>query len=879
MKKLSGLLIKNERGQLGIFLGINLIIVMTLLAFIINVGLFVKAKINLQNAVDAAAWAGASTQARQLSNIGYLNWELRNVYKEWMFKYYVLGRLKTIQEFRNDNKNGRTNFRLQSFYERNGKYTPNVFDPYNVPSICMHFESKHGICDMYDVPGLPRFEALGLPSISEHNESFENALVSKKAEECSSRSIINFGTALLWTYGAGDFIMPGTPALAIERPGAWVSSIELAMRMRNLEMIVNRPPVVEGICLNSGSGCIAVDELQSETSDNFPLNERPLKAFWSAFRNLGGGDNKKSDEVLNSFKLTELAPTPFEAPPSGLSSFLIPQGRAIGKSGVPATTKHYLDLQIYPLNLMTFFTSFIADNVSNETGPVQGVQSEAACKSSKTAIPAPGYIFGFVKNHQVMTYYAVKGEVKFVGLLYPFLDREGITLTAYSAAKPFGGRIGPRLFRIDDRAVYPRDDNLESRSASYITGINTSNQFSPGNPIPSVKDFYVSQASDAIGGIPENQGVVKYAIPNLLYDFETEGDLQSSTGGAKVNILRRASTYSQSKQPEEKSGLYDYNQYELFLKAYPEISNGRNLSQFATHQALEKIRRPTRYEAMNYLIPHYEENTAENPENLESLPIAARVGTGPGESPMYRLFAPLEGPDTLYENTAFASVVVKKYLDANAPSINSFLNALKKVADDIRATNQSSLGDISAAANSIHDGRETISGNNNCDTLSLSAKFGHFFKNDVEQCEITPLKNQMEKYFNTQKTKTNYSQDFPFQKFYYATYYKPPSSELTNTLLGTGFNPGPRQGGGSSGENFHPFGLGQNDSNARRNFYSTKFFAIEKILVSSGNFNYGSPALFHERSEMGNISPDLGRTEILNGLSPEELLPYDKYDF
>ena len=86
-------LVRNQNGQLTVFLAIGLTIFLTMTAFIINVGLFVKAKINLQNATDAAAWSGASVQARQLSQIGYLNFEIRNVYKEWLFKYYVLGNL------------------------------------------------------------------------------------------------------------------------------------------------------------------------------------------------------------------------------------------------------------------------------------------------------------------------------------------------------------------------------------------------------------------------------------------------------------------------------------------------------------------------------------------------------------------------------------------------------------------------------------------------------------------------------------------------------------------------------------------------------------------------------------------------------------------
>ena len=93
---------KYNRGQVSVFLGISLLIIISLLAFVINVGLFVKAKINLQNAVDAAAFAGAAAQARQLTNIGYLNYELRNNYKEWVFKYYVIGQSSNENATLND---------------------------------------------------------------------------------------------------------------------------------------------------------------------------------------------------------------------------------------------------------------------------------------------------------------------------------------------------------------------------------------------------------------------------------------------------------------------------------------------------------------------------------------------------------------------------------------------------------------------------------------------------------------------------------------------------------------------------------------------------------------------------------------------------------
>ena len=60
----------NENGQVSIFLSSAVIVMVTFIAFIVNIGIFVKAKINLQNATDAAAYAGASVQAKNGGRFG-----------------------------------------------------------------------------------------------------------------------------------------------------------------------------------------------------------------------------------------------------------------------------------------------------------------------------------------------------------------------------------------------------------------------------------------------------------------------------------------------------------------------------------------------------------------------------------------------------------------------------------------------------------------------------------------------------------------------------------------------------------------------------------------------------------------------------------------
>lgn len=61
--------------------------------FVINTGVLVTAKISLQNAADAAAYAGASVQGRQMNAVSYLNYEMLRQYKKFLARYVVVGNL------------------------------------------------------------------------------------------------------------------------------------------------------------------------------------------------------------------------------------------------------------------------------------------------------------------------------------------------------------------------------------------------------------------------------------------------------------------------------------------------------------------------------------------------------------------------------------------------------------------------------------------------------------------------------------------------------------------------------------------------------------------------------------------------------------------
>lgn len=871
-----------EKGQISIFLGISMMVIIGFLGFVINVGLFVKAKINLQNAVDAAAYSGAAVQARQLTNIAYLNFELRNTFKEWMFKYYVLGqkgiRATELANINNSTLNpGGMNFRLRPFYQNpsHPNFDANTFDPFNVPSICIHYGSPHNICEIVSVPGLPRFDTVGLPSISKHHDEFVNSIVRTKAEDCSARSNINLGAAMLWAYGtAENAIFTDVPQIASSRPGAWISAIELAIRIRNVEMMMNIYPNARPICANPAAGnCDPIQSIEASSSD-LPLNERMVKSFYAGYRNLSGGNTKRNDPFANTFKLTELAPEPFTAEDNTLSSFLIPLEKSEFR------TKHYVDLQLYPINYVTFFTMF-----ASKSGDFDASTSEeATCGSMKAALPVPGYILGFTKNHKVMTYYPVKGQAKFVGLFFPFTETDGVELTAYAAAKPMGGRIGPKLFRIEDnRRISARESTDKKYTANYTGTLNVAT-LTPaekdrigGLPLPTTNNFWADQfANKTLGGTPATASASFFVVPNLIYDFTDAASL-ANLNVQQIQQLDKATTFNQAYtvaiNTKERSGLYNKDQFQIFAQNQ---SGAGVLDADDVIRSIYNARRATKYDALNYMIPLVTNDPKSNSAGLDHLnyftPDLSKSINGNGDLQHFNLFGPLYGDEALFSEVTTITSTVRDYLQQNSNAFTTYLNALQEVRDNMVDQSKNFTRGSDAyqdAANLIYNGSSPVSfavGSQECKKLSLSQKFATFLMAPTGNrgCGIVPLQEKIGEFFEG-KISTS-----PAFRNYYSAPYSLNASRPPEQDLLTAFVPGTRQGAFPNGEVTRPNGP---NLSSRRNSYSTKIFAMEKAQASSG-INFDVPALYIEGNSGSTFEADQvieGDREVVNYLVPGQL--------
>lgn len=886
-----------ERGQISIFFSTSVIVMITMMAFIINIGIFVKAKINLQNATDAAAYAGASVQARQLTNIGYMNWAMRNVFKEWMFKYYVLGglNLEGVTEVAPPQINGagclpktlgdKMDFTM-ACYNRTAA-TGGGEDQYNFPSTCIDFANtgQVGLCTRFLVPGLPRFNRQNVLGMDETTNAFIDSIVAEKSTDCSLRTELNFLTANTWAYNVtetlGDVtnnIQAESPQMAINFMGAFPKAFELALRMRNLESEVNYPPE-EGLCGDVGSG---VNCKKSASEMQLSHQERPLKAYLSAMRNLG---SDVDNEMKNSFTLTEIPPQLRPADPNSLSDLLIP-------SASSALNKYYLDLQLITANYAPFYTTFaVSQDKLNINGTL--IDSEGQCSVTKMGLPVPGYPLHFVKNPDYLTYYAVEGKAKFIGLFNPFAN--DIVLKAYAAAKPIGGRIGPQVFDVSSNKEIRSRSNR--KSSPYISALATQSfrdlngntvpvgVYVPGMPVPinsglNADQFWLSSAGDVIGGFIGDGNGVFFGVPNLVYDYPNGSPTDASSYYAEDPI--QVLGYKQT-TPQAKAGLYNKPMFQKFrnlLRGFNSVVDST-----AVNDGIVLSSAPTLYEAHNWLIP--------TPSAVNRAKETDSYGLITGESKRIitdatgreyqvwdaQIYGPLyetANPYFLYRSQGELREVLQNYISRQEPAILKYKASMNQVAADIFTKNQSGSSGTNtgaAAARALSDltsaefsGAPDLLKSAKPSCASIAGRFIYFYSGSsdlvrsTDNCP-TPLPELMQSRWSNTILLRNYNFDYAL-----------PVDEDLRSQIFSAYRPGEFRNVNNSAIQNNPASARGSQQVMIRNYYSTKFIPLKSVGPgSSDSYNNNSKILIYAEGDPKSISNEAQRKEFKNPLNPSTL--------
>jgi hypothetical protein len=400
-----------ESGQSTLFVGMSLGLFVVFFAFVINIGMLVNAKINLQNAADLAAYAGASVQARQLNHIGWLNYEMRRALKKYLFRYYVIG-----------------NIAMEPFPRTDPgppggppRWAPrlNASPEYKVPVVCIIFGERDNYCQNATQASIVIPPSNPLDAASEMLASTMRALESVRQESCKSVGDTNMLVLSHWLFNgvsseqAPDGVTLNTRAKLrtisqlIKGVGLVPRELVLSMRIEQLEKTINQPPVTS-VNLERALGW-----KEDEHADR---HERTIQAFLSAYYSLGNHSfsNVRMDELLPEGEEPLLKLEPIKINFDAYSIEMCTENRARPGTCLPPSAT--------AANQQTEATKCIAKVVSFKTG---------------SEIPV-----GFKKKQSPtkMTYYAVQLKAKVRTLFSLFGD---IEISAYSAARPFGSRIGP----------------------------------------------------------------------------------------------------------------------------------------------------------------------------------------------------------------------------------------------------------------------------------------------------------------------------------------------------------------------------------------------------------------------------------------------------
>lgn len=406
----------NDKGQVALFVALIFQVLFVFFAMIVNVGLLVHHKINLQNSVDLAAYYGAMKQAETLNAIAHINYQIRQSWKLMSFRYGQLGTAGAIRQHPYVPGNQGQQGQIVREGDTAWGSDPALCLPYNPISLVGATESYCQEAGGVRIP-LP-----GVPSLGPAN------------------FFVNFQTAIR---GAADALRVAAQggcrnSFAVNwlTMARFIQAYKLDVRNRKKlllalanEMSKQDPNDIEGRSVREGVYKTLFKNLTYQ-------NQESISTKYSA-NGQGSANNETEFKFINSFAEGDCGPKGAEtAPPGWLSEiFTYPFYATIdgvceanpielaavfmNRSGQTAIPQKVL--QIFPDAEMIY--DYIQEFGTSDP-------NQLLYRSS----------LGFEKNPWCVGYVGVSASTT---PKIPFTPLGAVTMKATAYAKPFGGKIGP----------------------------------------------------------------------------------------------------------------------------------------------------------------------------------------------------------------------------------------------------------------------------------------------------------------------------------------------------------------------------------------------------------------------------------------------------
>ncbi len=405
---------RNQRGQATILIGIIFQMVFIFFAMVINVGLLVNDKINLQNSVDIAAYYGAMKQAEILNTMAHVNFQIRQAWKLLNWRLWVLADIGRNQKYEDY---------IKGFYSATDDPASWITDDgSNYPVVCvrnaMWWDENHAGYTVNQIPenfckkltftipdlkpfhmGAAQSSFLFAPFFNVfHNQSIKNSAVFGK--DCDKGGPANYYFAALIA-----------------------SSYKIAVAHRRNAMRDLQSLLISGNDFRDISGHSVKDTVETVFRKNLTLANK---------------DSIQGIEFVNS-----LAGQPFVVP---IDVRLLMKYTDIWRSGGCHGMVRDLAEAPTPTATIGAFTNQITGivNAATQTDYAPSKPMSAAIfagEDPKQVFDRLPSLVGFEKNPWVMAYVKVRATTRPKMLFSP--SGSNVELVAEAYAMPFGGRMGP----------------------------------------------------------------------------------------------------------------------------------------------------------------------------------------------------------------------------------------------------------------------------------------------------------------------------------------------------------------------------------------------------------------------------------------------------
>ncbi|HEX7674599.1 MAG TPA: Tad domain-containing protein [Bdellovibrio sp.] len=415
---------KNRNGQVALFVALVFQVLFLFFAMVVNVGLLVHHKINLQNSVDLAAYYGASKQAENLNAIAHMNYQIRQSWKLLAWRYRMLGSAGewNYNPWQKTGTEGGSSGHLNDQRAIDTVYTsePTMDDYQEAPSFCVTYipfkpmPPKENTCrDMATMSGVKLFSpprVFGFLQVS----ATMNAVSTKLLEDATNRCKV---------FGSYNYMMLAKFVVAYNAD------------QRDRMLVMN-----------------AISKDMSSSTDDFSdINGDSVAAgTQTTFQNNLTAPNREGItkfKVYNSLAHSSCGSTGDDnSPTKWLRPIKIYPGF------------NYIDTQCNHLEIKPVGKEFNGDeNAANNPAATSGVpfhygdpyiaELTAAIKQllpyvgyTKTLTDTYNFSLGVEKNPWCVAYFGVSASTQ---PKIPFSPFDKVTLSARAFFKPFGGRVGP----------------------------------------------------------------------------------------------------------------------------------------------------------------------------------------------------------------------------------------------------------------------------------------------------------------------------------------------------------------------------------------------------------------------------------------------------